>query len=164
MPLNLTWRLLFKAHLVLLWSVLIQGCGFEKTMTFPSPSRKAAIEIWQYRFENFWGARVELVNARGRTVLDKRDRETGLYFVHVYWSPDETKVGVLATGFNFFHVAFDISAGKSIPFEDIRKDLGRSIQETYHVPHGEDPIGWAALSEAQGEFFKLHPEIRLTYH
>jgi hypothetical protein len=49
--------------------VLFAGCGWQHTMTFRSPSRKAAIEIWQKGIDNSGGARVELVTAKGRTVL-----------------------------------------------------------------------------------------------
>jgi hypothetical protein len=150
-----------------LWTLLIPlfaaGCGWQHTMTFPSPSRKAAIEIWQKGIDNSWGARVELVTAKSRTVLYRAPRESYIYFVHVYWSSDESKVGVLATGLTIFRVACDTGTGASIPFEDIRQDVGKSIRATYHVPVGEDPIQWAAMADAQVEFSKAHPEIKLTY-
>lgn len=74
------------------------GCGWQKTMTFPSPSRKSAIEVLQTRVANEFGFRIELVSANRRTELHRIKREAIIYFVHVYWSPDEKKVGVLATG------------------------------------------------------------------
>ena len=83
---------------------------------------------------------------------------------HVYWSPDEAKVGVLGTGLAIFSVACNTATGTPIPFEKIREDFGKSIRATYYVPPKEDPIQWAAMVDAQVEFFKLHPEIRLSYH
>jgi hypothetical protein len=146
-----------------LLSTFTSGCGWRRTMIFPSPSKKAAIEVWQRPIANEWGAQVELVTARRRSVLDKITREAFIYFVHVYWSADETKVGVLATGFNFCRVAYDIRNDKLLPFDQIRAELGRSISRMYRVPSGEDPVEWAATADAQAEFFKLHPEIRLSY-
>jgi hypothetical protein len=41
--------------------------------------------------------------------------------------------------------------------------MGESIRETYHVSGEVDPIQWAAMSNAYTAFFKLHPEVRLSY-
>ena len=152
----------------LLWvivsiSLLANACGYRHTMTFRSPSGKKSIEVWQTAVDNSWGARVELVSAQRRIVLDEVRREAILYFVHVYWSPDETRVGVLATGFNSVRVGSDTRTGAAIPFGEIREELGKSIEKTYRVPPGEDPIQWAAMADAGSAFFKLHPEIRLSY-
>jgi hypothetical protein len=132
-------------------------------MSFPSPSRNAAIEIWQTRIANERGFQVEFVSDRQKVVLDKITREAIIYLVHVYWSPDEARVGVFASGANFCKVAYDIRARKVIPFAEVQDDMAKSISETYHVPKDEDPIGWASGAMAQSEFFRLHPEIRLTY-
>jgi len=148
----------------LLITILLANCGWQHTMTFRSPSRNASIEIWQKGIDNSWGARVELVTPKGRTVLYRIPRESYISFVHVYWLPDEAKVGVLGTGLAIFSVACNTATGTPIPFEKIREDFGKSIRATYHVPPKEDPIQWAALVDAQVEFFKLHPEIRLSYH
>ena len=132
-------------------------------MTFSSPLRKGAIEIWQTRFANEFGTRVEFVSSQHRTVLYERRGESIIYFVHVSWAPDEMKVGVLATGYAGFGVAFDTKEWKEIPFESIREDLARSIAATYIVPNGDDPIEWAATSDAPIAFLKVHPEVRLSY-
>jgi hypothetical protein len=109
-------------------------------MAFPSPSRKASVEVWQTRFANEYGTRIQLVAGRRRIELDRIDQEAIIYFVHVYWSPDEKQVGVLATGFNFSRVAYDLASGKPIPFEQIKRELGASIASTYPIPAGEDAI------------------------
>jgi hypothetical protein len=157
------WPKLVELLLLACISVFTPGCGWQKTMSFPSPSRKAAVEVWQTRFANGQGTKIQLVTANRRTELDSINREALIHFVHVYWSPGEKKVGVLATGLNFSRVAYDLERGKPIPFEQIRKELGQSITETYHVPAGEDPIQWAAMADADIAFFKRHPEIKLTY-
>ena len=150
------WRLI---------ALVIPGCGWQHTMTFRSPSGKRAIEIWQKGIDNSWGARVELVTPTGRTVLDRVPRDSYIYFVHVYWSPDETRVGVVGTGFAYFHLACNTATGTQIPFEHIREEMAQSIRATYHLPAAEDdPIQWAAMSEAGIEFFRRHPEIKVTYH
>ena len=146
-----------------LLSLFLQGCGWERTMVFLSPSKRAAVEIWQTRVDNSWGTRAELVTIRGRSVLHENRVEAVVHFVHVYWSPDEAKVGVLVTGMNIWSVAADVDTGKHISFGSIRDDFAQSIRETYRVPLGKDPIRWAALVDGQDAFFKLHPEIRLTY-
>ena len=148
--------------LLILLAVLFPGCGWQRTMTFRSPSHRTAIEVWQKGIDNSWGARVELVSARGRTVLYQVGADSFIYFFHVYWSPDETKAGILATGTKIFSLACNTKTGSSIPFDEIREDFRKSIRETYRVPKGEDPIQWAAM-DGQAEFFKLHPEIRLSY-
>ena len=131
-------------------------------MLFPSPSRAAAIEIWQTRWDNSWRARVELVTEQRRKVLYPELREAFIHFVHIYWSPDETKVGVFVSN---GAEAFNVKTGEQLPFDQIRKEFAQSIRDTYHLPPQEhDPIGWASMSEAQFAFSKLHPEIRLTYH
>ena len=132
-------------------------------MTFPSPSQRAAIEIRQTRFANESAARVDFVKADRRAEIYERRREAFIYFVHVYWSPDETRVAVLATGSMSFGVAFDTKMGREIPFPEVENDLGRSIATTYHLPSGADPIDWASSTDAAGAFGKLHPEIRLSY-
>lgn len=147
---------------LILLALLSAGCGWQHTMTFRSPSRRSAIEIWQKGIDNSFGARVELVSARGRTLLYQVGGDSFIDFFHVYWSPDETKAGLLATGTKIFSLACDTRTGSEIPFEEIREDFRKSIRETYHVPPGEDPIEWAPMLGA--EFFKLHPEIRLSYH
>lgn len=86
-----------------------------------------------------------------------------MYFVHVYWSPDEKQVGVLATGFNFSRVAYDLASRKTIPFEQIKNELGASIASAYHTPPEEDPVQWAAISRAAIAFANRHPEIKLSY-
>ena len=132
---------------------------------FPSPSGKAAIEIWQTRFDNFWKAQVELVTDHRRTVLYRQPRDAGIYFVHVYWTSDETEVGVVATGAAVFSVAADVRTGAARPFGEIRTAVAQSIRDTYRVPPDEkDPIAWAGLADAQAQFFMRHPEVRLTYH
>jgi len=155
---------LAKLPCVLLFAVLAVGCAWQKTMAFPSPSRKASVEIWQTRFANEWGTRVLLVTSQGRKTVFQNRREAIVYFVQVYWSPDETEFGILSTGMNIWFFGCDARTGKEIPFDRVRQGLAQAISETYHVPHGEDPIGWAATSNAHVAFFRLHPEVRLTYH
>jgi hypothetical protein len=157
-------KVLFGILGIVLSSSIIQSCGWKQTMAFPSPSRKVAIEVWQTRFANERGTKIVLAAGQQRTVLDRIDREAIIYFVHVYWSPDEKTVGVLATELNYSRAAYDIDKGKPIPFDDIREGLGHSIGQAYHVPWGENPVEWAATADAQTAFFKLHPEIQLSYH
>jgi hypothetical protein len=96
------------------------------------------------------------------TILENR-KEATLYFVHVYWSPDESKVAVLGTGFNIWNCAWDVTANRPIPFTAIKADFGRSIKSAYGLAGDRDPIAWAASSDAQAAFFRLHPEIKLSY-
>jgi hypothetical protein len=149
--------------IVLALALLGQGCA-KRTMSFPSPSHRAAVEIWQNSFDNSWGARAELITPRGRTTLIQSGRDTFLYFVHVYWSADETKVGVLARGGVRWEIGFDARINQPIPFEKIRSDFAGSMATLYNLAQGTDPIDWADSSEASQAFFKLHPEIHVTYH
>ena len=142
----------------LVLGALMQGCGWERTMIFPSPSRSAAIEIWQAPRVIGGKARVELVTAKRRTVLYTQPREAFVRFVHVYWSRDEGIVGIFVLNGT---LAADVRTGELRSFELIRNDFAKSLRDTYNVPPQEDPIMWAARSDAQFAFSKLHPEIRL---
>jgi hypothetical protein len=154
------WERVTGIILVPVWLLTLCGCGWEKTMVFPSASGKASVEVWQTRFANDWATKIELVTPNARMEMDRIDREAIIHFVHVYWSPDDKSVAVLATGFNFSRVAYDLKSRKPIPFERLRKEMGRSIAQAYPVPAGEDPIQWAAMADAGVAFSKRHPEIR----
>jgi hypothetical protein len=151
-------------------ALLAQGCTLlplERTMVFRSPSGRAAIEVWQRLVDNSCGTQFRLVTVDRTTVLSSDPGpEVWVYFVHVYWSPDETKVGVTAAGLLrrlSRELACEVRTGKSIPFAVIHDDLAESIRRTYHVPPGEDPIDWTNDGHAWVAFSKLHPEIIPTY-
>src|SRR6185295_18656307 len=141
MPLNLNRSA--KIQLILLLIIAAAGCGWHKTMTFASPSRRADVEILQRPIANEFGIKVQFVSGNRRLTLYERRRETLVYFVHVYWSTDETRVGVLGAGTQGFGIALNVRSGKEIPFEQIREEIGASIAKAYNVPQGEDPIEWA---------------------
>jgi|WetSurMetagenome_2_1015567.scaffolds.fasta_scaffold149806_2 hypothetical protein len=143
--------------------LLLGGCGWVKTMQFPSPSGKAAIEIWQTGLDNGMGARVELVTAQRRTLLVEVPDDSFIHFAHAYWSPGETKVGIFCSGSVLIRAAARVATGSAIPFGQIRDELAQSIRDTYQRPAGEDPFNWSADSSAVRQFFKLHPEIRVSY-
>jgi hypothetical protein len=149
---------------MLLAVAFIQGCGLQKAMRFPSPSGKYGIEIWQTRIDNSWGAELVLTTPKRSLVVSRSSREAVIDFVHVYWSPDETRVGIVVTGLIIWHLAVNTRTGAPIPFDAMRSDIAKSISDTYHLPSDKDSISWAGLSEAEFAFLKLHPEIRLTYH
>ena len=75
---------------------------------------------------------------RSITVFENH-KEAIVYFVHVYWSPDETEFGVVSTGLNIWYFGCDARTGREIPFERIRNGLAQSIRASYQVPDGEDP-------------------------
>ena len=66
---------------------------------------------------------------RGRYTSYQSPNEALAYFVHVYWSADESKVGVVATGSGLWELAFDARTGKPTPFIEIRDGMNRSIAE-----------------------------------
>ena len=71
--------------LTVLFSILSQSCGLRRTMSFPSPSKRMAIEIWQTPIDNSWHMQVDLRSGKGRRVLYESPNEAFAYFVHVYW-------------------------------------------------------------------------------
>jgi hypothetical protein len=134
-------------------------------MRFSSPSGNSAIEIWQRTPDNSWGARLVLASQGRDRVVSEQRRESIISFAHVYWSPNETQVCVVATGLIIWRLAFDVRTGEAIPFEPFRGDVAQSVRESYGLPSTiEDPIRWAATAEAQAAFFKRHREFRVTYH
>ncbi len=161
---RLSWRARVRCVSAIVVLALTSSCGWKKTMTFQSPSGKSAIEIWQSRLANEWGLRVLFVSRQGRTELYEKRGEVIVNFVHVYWSSDESKVGVYATGLANFGLAFDSSRDAKMPFKEIREQLGESIRNTYHLSKEKDPFVWAELNDATSAFYRLHPEIRLSYH
>jgi hypothetical protein len=144
-------------------SLATLSCGLQKTMTFKSPSGSMAIEVWQTRIDNTWGTRIDLLTASGRQKLLDNTREAHVSFVHVYWTPDERIVAVVVTGANQFHIAAATATGVGVPFASVRNQVARSISETYHLPPNVDAIGWSSMADAQAEFFRIHPEIKVTY-
>lgn len=132
-------------------------------MVFRSPSRKASVVIRQVRYANELGMQVQLLSDGRQTNVFESHRETWIYFVHAYWSPDEKVVGVVATGMNYFELAFDTRTGKAAPFSSIQKGTAQSIRSAYNLTNEKDPITWAHLSDAHEAFARLHPEIQLTY-
>jgi hypothetical protein len=84
-------------------------------------------------------------------------------FVHVYWSPDEARVGILASGLGIWELAFDTKTGKVIPFDQVQNGLVSSIRQSYQLPPNEDPLRWSVLPEAGTAFFKRHPEVHVDY-
>jgi len=133
-------------------------------MTFSSPSRRAAIDIWQPRHDNGRALQIHLVTPRRDLVVREFLHEGELDFVHVYWSPDETTVGISATGTIDIDLACNVATGGQVPFDTVRKGLAESIRATYHLRPDQDPFQWQLEPEARHGFFKLHPEINVDYH
>ena len=75
----------------------------------------------------------------------------------------EARVGILITGTGLWELAYDTKTGKEIPFTAIRAALAHSIAVAYHLKEEKDPIEWAGSPEAHEEFFRLHPEIHVSY-
>src|SRR5260370_41178046 len=65
--------------LVLLVST--QACGYRRTMVFPSPTKRVAVEIWQTRIESSMGMRIELVSGHRRFVVYRGPNEARPHFV-----------------------------------------------------------------------------------
>jgi hypothetical protein len=72
-------------------------------------------------------------------------------------------MGLFTTGLTRWQVAFDIQNHREIPFDRIRGDLAAGMRNAYKVPLQEDPLQWASTTDAFSAFFRLHPDIRVTY-
>lgn len=151
-----------KVSAALVALLMLTGCGWQETMTFPSPSGRAVIQIWKIGIAKGYGLRVRFVAGGLSTDIFTRRGEAIIRFVHVYWSSDESQVGIVATGFGGLLLAYDAQKRTTIPFESIREGVARSIAHTYNVPAGWDPIAWAGLRQAAQAFAKLHPEVKLS--
>ena len=145
-------------------ATLAAGCGWHKNLTFQSPTGRYAIEIWQTGLASEYGTRVVLVSGESRTSVFEDRREPIIYFFHVYWSQDEGKVAVVATGFSIWQIAADTTIGKKIPFEPLRAAVGQSLRQMYNIPSSVgDPVGEVGLSDYQFLVRCLHPEFQPTY-
>ena len=151
------------AALAVPFLALTQSCSLRRTMLFSSPSKRMAVEIWQTPIDNSWHMQVDLTTGKRRFVLYESPNEAFAHFVHVYWSPHEARVGILITGTGLWELAYDTKTGKEIPFTAIQAALAHSIAVAYHLKEENDPIQWAGSPEAHEEFFRLHPEIHVSY-
>lgn len=149
--------------LALSFLVFSQSCGLKRTMSFSSPSKGMAVEVWQTPVDNSWHMQLDLTTQKGRLVLYESPNEAFAHFVHVYWSPDEARVGILITGSGLWELAYNTRSGAEIPFIDVREALANSIARTYHLTRQKDPLEWAGSTEAHARFFQLHPEIHVSY-
>ena len=132
-------------------------------MAFRSPSGTSAVEIWQTKLDNSLHMRVELVKGTQRRQLYQSPNDAYVRFVHVYWSPDEAKVGILASGLGVWPIAFNINTGSVIPFSEVQDELVKSVRQTYRLPPDEDPLKWSVSPEAGIAFFQRHPEVHVDY-
>jgi hypothetical protein len=103
--------------------VLSSSCGWNQTMAFRSPSGRNAIEIWQRKVDNSLGTRIDLKVGSRRTQVFIDKRESIVYFVHVYWTPDESQVAIVASGFVHWQMAFDVKSAEPVPFGPIRDQV-----------------------------------------
>ena len=155
-------RMIGSAIATLLLVLLMAGCGYDRTMRFPSPSGRAEVEIWQRSIANEFGARFAVVTRGVRTFVgDESEGDNIIYFVHVYWTPDESKVGIYGAGFQRWNRAFEVKSGKEIQFEEIKQGMADSIRAEYSVPKDVDPFYWAQTHPH--EFFRHHKDVDLTY-
>ncbi len=132
-------------------------------MDFPSPSGKSAVEMWQTRIDNSFHMRADLVSGARRVALYTSPNDAVVTFVHVYWSPDEAKVGILASGVGIWDLAFDTRTGAAVPFDQIRDSLFNSIRQTYRLSKDEELLRWSSSREGAVACFRRHPEIHVDY-
>jgi hypothetical protein len=139
------------------------GCRtYEQIMRFPSPSGSAVLEVWQTKLANELGARAVLVAAgTRRTVWQSPSTENLIYFVHVYWTPDEKQIAMFGSGGLIWEEAFDVMSGQSIPFAQFREAMGEAIRNEYQLEADVDPFHWGA--ESYRPFRQRHPETDLSY-
>jgi hypothetical protein len=141
--------------------LLFLSCGWERTMVFTSQSGRSTLEVWQTPVDHTLHMRIDVVTTNGRHEVYRSPNEAILRFIHVYWSPDETKVGLLAAGFGVWEIAFDLKNERTIPFSQIQDQVFRSVVESYHVGTRTEVSAWIDSPEAASAFARLHPEIKL---
>lgn len=159
--------LTFPRHLCLILIALIvlgtTSCLSKKTLEFVSPSGRNTVELWQARFDESWDARVDLISRSKRTTIYKLPREAFATFVHVYWSPDESRVSVIGASYRGFAVAVDTSSGRKVPFELVERAAADSLRAVYNIAPGQDPIAWTTTDEASDAFRRRYPKFRPYY-
>jgi hypothetical protein len=143
------WPCVFVVALLL----FAQGCGYERSAVFASPSGLAVIEVLKPRRPNSRLA-IVLATKSSKREIYRTSGETFFSFADVYWSPDEAVVGVVITGTNLFTLAFDVHSGKIIPFDSVRPQIAAAIRKHYKLPPDIDPIRWTWSGEAQNQFIE----------
>jgi hypothetical protein len=143
--------------------LLLSGCGWQNKMSFPAPDGREQVMVLQPWPENSWGFRIELAAPAAHQILFERKRESFIYFIHVYWSPDSKSFAVLATGLTQIQFAYDIEHHhQEIPFDRLRAAMAASIKNEYHLDRNNrgdpvDPLDWARTAPAHFTFTRLHP-------
>ena len=132
-------------------------------MRFLSPSGRYTVEVLQTRIANEYGFGAILRSNRASYQLCDIRREAIIYFVHVAWSQNESRVGIVASGVNHCQTGFDLESSQLIQFSKVQDIVAASIRSQYSVPSEQNAIDWAMGSAAGIAFKKAHPEIQLTY-
>jgi hypothetical protein len=113
------------------------GCGWKKEISFPSPSGRYNLEVYQPHFFRPANLRLDLVTDAGRRrAIYQLDHEIFLSFLYTYWSPKEDIVAVLACGSGIVRFAYDRRQGKAIAFDTVAVDVKKSLLGAYALPSG----------------------------
>jgi hypothetical protein len=141
--------------LVVLW-----GCRspFVPVLASGSPSGEYRVVVGKPPMSHWVGDRlaVRLEGPRGTETLFEGDSDQNWRFVVIGWSPDSTKVGVLAlndTGPGL-RWGYDLLAKKTCPFRDVQGWVELEIRSRYAgmIGAGEEPLRWVFSQEAAEEF------------
>src|SRR5215469_8244880 len=148
---------------LMLFCLLLNGCGWQTKISFPSPDGQKSVRILQPWPANSWGFKIELETGGNRAVVYERRKESIIYFMHVCWSRDSNSFAVLAAGFTQIQFAYDLRQRKEIPFQIMKDAMASSIRTTYRLDKDEagtpiDPFEWAWSHKGSAGFTQLHPE------
>lgn len=149
-------KLLLLIMLVFLGGV---GCGWEEKLSFKAPDHSAVLKIRQPRFFNYSGLRLELAERGNTKTVYSANGDTFFNFAQVYWSPDSNVVAVFSCNTIFEEFAYDRRAGKRIPFDIVKKEVGESIKSFYgsKVTREPNPFKWACSNEGKENFIARFP-------
>ena len=101
---------------------------------------------------------VRLVSLRGTETLFEGDYDQNWRFVAIGWSPDSTKVGVLALNDvgPRLQLGYDLLAKRTCPFRDVQGLVELEIRSAYGglIGTGEEPLQWVFSQEAAEAFHR----------
>lgn len=141
---------------MLLVALSLVNCGWQSSVSFRSPSGKAAISVGR-GYGIMARLEVDLSDSTGSRRVYRSPGEAFVNFVDVYWSPDEQIAGLVITGTAQWTLAFSTIDGKEIRFDPIRPQMEATLRKHYQIPDDVSPIQWTYTDDAQQQYRTLHP-------
>ena len=152
----LSKRLCASKNRLLIWFALtasLAACGaseFYLMSEVPSPDGVASLRVLRNLrgFSSDYRFRVDVLDATGTYTVYRREKESSIGFIEVYWSPNSKQVGYFVcdqiSGPHWG--AYDLNTKRPLPRETFRTVILSNVRTKYRLSESEDPLQWACSS------------------